>query len=231
MLNTTKVLRHIEKKLGFKFTDLEIDENEIMDEIRQNTLRVYSKYFPYITRVDVTEQQKIDGKVNRFMIDPQGLEIMSINRLILGNMEYIDPSIITRPNYQADIFSTIMANDMMSMVRNPITFSFLEPNIVEIYPSVVGLTNVMMFVNAVHPDHLGTIRANMEDQFLKLAYLDVADMLYMIRARFANMTTPYGNLELMVDRLQDASDKRDELLQEWRRQSHKNANRKRIFIA
>lgn len=231
MLNTTKVLRHIEKKLGFKFTDLEIDENEIMDEIRQNTLRVYSKYYPYITRVDITTQEKIDGKINRFIIDPQGLEIMSMNRLILGNMEYIDPSIITRPNYQADIFSTILANDMMSMVRNPITFNFMEPNILEVYPSVIGLTNVMLFVNAVHPEHLGTIRANMEDQFLKLAYLDIADMLYMIRARFANMTTPYGNIELMVDRLQDAADKREELLQEWRRQSNKNANRKRIFIA
>lgn len=231
MLNTTKVLRHIEKKLGFKFTDLEIDENEIMDEIRQNTLRVYSKYYPYITRVDITTQEKIDGKINRFIIDPQGLEIMSMNRLILGNMEYIDPSIITRPNYQADIFSTITANDMMSMVRNPITFNFMEPNILEVYPSVIGLTNVMLFVNAVHPEHLGTIRANMEDQFLKLAYLDIADMLYMIRARFANMTTPYGNIELMVDRLQDAADKREELLQEWRRQSNKNANRKRIFIA
>lgn len=231
MLNNTKVLRHIEKKLGYKFTDLEIDENEIIDEIKQNTLRVYSKYFPYITKVDITTAEKIDGKYNRFLIDPDGLEIMSINRLITGNMEYVDPSIITRPNYQADIFSSIMANDMYSMVRNPITFRFLEPNIVEVYPSVIGLTNIVLFVNAIHPDHLGTIRANMEDQFLKLAVLDVKDALYQIRHRFANLTTPYGSIELFIDDLQEAESKRDELLEVWRRQSNKNANRKRIFIA
>ena len=230
MLNSTKILRFIEKNLGYKFTELELEPDEIMDDIRQYTLRTYSKYFPYITTVAIDKSEKVDGKTNRFLIRPDGLEIMSINRLITGNMEYVDPTIITRPSFQPDIFSNITAMDMYSMVRNPITFRFYPPNVVEIYPAVVGMATATLYVNCIHPEHFGTIAANMEDQFLKLAVLDVKMSLYQIRHRFANLTTPYGSIELFIDDLQEAESKRDELLELWRANSLKNANRKRLYI-
>ena len=37
MLNSTKILRFIEKNLGYKFTELELEPDEIMDDIRQYT--------------------------------------------------------------------------------------------------------------------------------------------------------------------------------------------------
>lgn len=231
MLNSTKILRFIEKNLGYKFTELELDPDEIMEDIKQYTLRTYSKYFPYITTVDIeTETQKVDDKVNRFLIQPGELEIMSINRLVTGNMEYVDPTIITRPSFQPDIFSNISSMDMYSMVRNPITFRFFPPNVIEVYPAVVGMASAYLYVNCIHPEHFQTIPNNMEDQFLKLALLDVKMSLYQIRHRFANLTTPYGSIELFIDDLQDAESKRDELLELWRSNSLKNSNRKRLYI-
>lgn len=230
MLNSTKILRFIEKNLGYKFTELELEPDEIIEDIKQFTLPDYSKYFPYIVPVNIDRAEKVDGKVNRFLIDTKGLDIMSVNRIVTGNMEYVDPSIITRPSAQTDIFGSILSADVYSMVRNPITFKFFPPNVVEVYPAVIGLTTADIYVNCVHPDHFGTIATNMEDQFLQLAVLDVKMSLYQIRHRFANLSTPYGSIELFIDDLQDAESKRDELIEKWSANYLKNANRTRLYI-
>ena len=230
MLNSTKIIRYIEKNLGYKFTELELSPDEILEDLRMYTLKTYSKYFPYITSVNITDTSKVDGKINKLYLNAEGLEILSINRLITGNMEYIDPSIVTRPSFQSDMFSTIASMDMYSMVRNPITFRFFPPNVVELYPAVLGMANACIYVNCVHPDHFGTIPANMEEQFLKLALLDVKISLYQIRHRFSNLETPYGSIELFIDDLQEAESKKDELIEYWRKMSPKQSNRKRLYI-
>ena len=52
MLNETEVLRHIERETGFMFTDLELDEQEILDTINKYTityfgLKIYTIYINY----------------------------------------------------------------------------------------------------------------------------------------------------------------------------------------
>lgn len=230
MLNSTKIIRYIEKNLGYKFTELELSSEEILEDLRMYTLKTYSKYFPYITSLNITDADKVEGKYNKLYLDTGGLEILSINRLLTGNMEYIDPTIITRPSFQPDIFSSMASMDMYSMVRNPITFRFYPPNVVELYPAILGLANTCIYVNCVHPDHFGTIPANMEEQFLKLALLDVKISLYQIRHRFTNLETPYGSIELFIDDLQEAESKKDELIEYWRKMSPKQSNRKRLYI-
>lgn len=230
MLNTTKVLRFIEKSLGYRFTDLEISPDEIMEDLKMFTLKTYSKYFPYITNINIIKAEKLDDKYNKMYVDTNGLEILSINRLITGNMEYVDPTIITRTSFQPDIFSSISSMDMYSMVRNPITFRFYPPDVVEVYPAVIGLANACLYVNCVHPEHFGTIPANMEEQFLKLAVLDTKINLYHMRHRFSNLQTAFGDIEMFIDDLQEAESKKEELIEYWRKNAFKNANRKRIYI-
>lgn len=231
MLNSTKVLRYIEKKLGYKFTDLEVDEEEILEDIRMYTLKEYSKYFPYIKLVNITECHTVDDKCNRIFVDSKGLEILSVNRILDGNnMMYMDPSIMLRDTFVCDIFSQIELSDMYSMIKNPVTFRYFPPNVIEIYPAVVGMVDCSVYVNCVHPDHFGTIAANMEPEFLKLAVLDVKDSLYQIRHRFSNLETPYGSIELFIDDLSEAESKKEDLLEKWSTQYGKQANRKRLYI-
>lgn len=230
MLNSTKILRYIEKNLGYRFTELEISPDEIMEDIRMFALKTYSKYFPYIVSLNVNTADKVDDKYNKIYLDTKGLEIMSINRIITGNMEYVDPTIITRPSYQPDMFSTISSMDMYSMVRNPITFRFYPPNVVELYPAVIGLANACAYVNCVHPEHFGTIPANMEEQFLKLALLEVKKSLYQMRHRFENLQTAMGDIQMFIDDLQEAEAKEEELLEYWFKMAPRQANRKRLYI-
>lgn len=231
MLNSTRIIRYIEKHLGYKFMDLELSPDDIIEDIREYTLKTYSKYFPYIVPADVIDSERVEvDKCNKLYIDSKGLNILSINRLITGNYEYVDPSIILRTPIPRDIFAATTNMDMNSMIQNPVTFRFYPPNTIEIYPSVMASTNSVVYLNCVHPKHFGTIPDNMEEQFLKLALLDVKSSLYEIRHRFANLETPYGNIELFIDDLQEAESKKEELLEVWRKLSHKQSNRKRLYI-
>ena len=44
MLNATTIIRRLEKKLGFRFMDLELSHEEIIENIKDETLKVFSKY-------------------------------------------------------------------------------------------------------------------------------------------------------------------------------------------
>ena len=52
VLSSTYILRFIEKKLGYKFNELEIDPKEMIENIQTDTLLVFSKLFPYQSKVD-----------------------------------------------------------------------------------------------------------------------------------------------------------------------------------
>ena len=90
----------------------------------------------------------------------------------------------------------------------------------------------MIQINTVHPDHFGTIPLNMREYFLKLALYDVEIMLYHIRRRFQSLQTTFGEMELFVDELAEAEDKKKELLEEkFLVNSIKSSNRKKLIIA
>ena len=232
MLTSTKVLRYIEKNLGYKFTELELDPDEIMDDLKMFSIKTYSKYFPYVISINQSNLTLTDNRLNKFVMNPgNDIEILSVNRVVTGNMDYSDPSIMLRGgSSQGDAFSSVLANDMASMVANPITFRFYPPDVIEIYPAIIGLTQLTVFINCVHPGHFATIPTNMEEQFLKFALLEAKVSLYQLRHRFSNLETPYGNIELFIEDLQEAEGKRDELIEYWRKMSPRQANRKRLYI-
>ena len=230
MLNSTKVIRYIESHLGYKLTDLELRHDEILEYIRMFSLQTYSKYFPYITSVNIRTQERLETGYNRIHLNLNGLEILTVNRIVTANIDYVDPSIITTTTYMTDTYTQINQSDTASMMRNPITWRFYPPDVLEVYPATLALDTAQIFVNCIHPEHFGTIEASMEEQFLKLALLDAKTCLYQLRHRFANLETPYGNIELFIDDLQDAESKKEELIEYWRKMAPRQSNRKRLYI-
>lgn len=68
-LNQTIVLRHIEREMGFMFTDLEIDEKEIIETINMYTIPEFSKYAPHQERIKITDSDKVEGYSNIYYIE------------------------------------------------------------------------------------------------------------------------------------------------------------------
>ncbi|ALN97865.1 hypothetical protein Bp8pS_186 [Bacillus phage vB_BpuM-BpSp] len=229
MLSSTYILRHIEKRLGYKFNELEIDPKEMMDSIEKETLITFSKYYPLRESTIINQDSKINGTLNKFYIATD-FEILNINRAYVDGTSYIGGELAGYSPDMGDPFARQMGADMISYNKNPLLFHFEHPNIITIMPALYNIRGVRVDFNCVHPVHFGTIPTNLQDEFLKLALLDIKDVLYNLRHRFANMQTAFGSIELFIDDLQDASDRREELLAKWRSNFGKSANRKKIYI-
>lgn len=232
MINSTIILRYLEKKLGYRFMDLEISPNDIIEDIQTDSLETFSKYYPYIVRhqIDVVED-KVPGYENRFFLKTQ-LPILAVKKHYLNNNFYGDLGQVgSERNFCPKSFAEgqIMA-DLTSMVRTPITFDFIHPNMVEIQPSGFTKGRILIDLHCIHPLDFSTIPLNLKDEFLKLCLLDTQESLYQIRHRFANLQTAFGNIELFIDDLQEAPSKKDELLEKWRRNAYKSSKRKKLYI-
>lgn len=236
MISSTELIRYLEKKLGYKFMNIEISHEEILENIRSETLITFSKYFPNQERTRInTKEDLVDGYNNRYYLKTEN-EIININRLIastvLGNNVIND---MLHPAAQSmlygDPITRQMEVDMLSTVNNPTTFAFYPPNKIEIYPVVNVPDSYIIVCNVVHSKNFYTIPINLQDQFFRLALYDTQDLLYHIRNRFSNLQTTFGNIELYLDEYRDANDKRIELLEDFKKNSLKFSRRKKIFIA
>jgi hypothetical protein len=234
MLNLTRVLRFIETRLGYKFIDLEVDTNEIIDNIVDESLRTFSKKFPLRVRHIIdTEKDRVEGYRNRYYIKTD-YEILSVaqyygntNNSVNNDVVYMSGGYTNTTDY----VNAQLLNDIASMVTNPTTVNYFdEDNSVEIYPGNLGSTKVMIDILCIHKDDFTTIPNNLEDEFKMLALYDTQIMLLPLRNRFSNLQTPFGSIELFIDQLQDAESKRDELLERWRNNYYKSPKRKKIFI-
>jgi len=236
MITSTELIRWLEKKLGFKFTMLEITHDEILENIRSDTLITFSKYFPNQERIRINvKEDLVEGYNNRFYLKTQG-EVLNINRIIssavLGSNVIND---MLHPAAQTLLFgdpiTRQMQVDLLSTVNNPTTFSFIPPNKIEIYPSVNVPDSYIIVCNIVHSKDFYTIPINLQEIFFKLCLYDTQDLLYHIRNRFNNLQTTFGNIELYLDEYREAEDKKKDLLEDLKKNSLRYNKRKKIFIA
>jgi hypothetical protein len=233
MLNATLILRYLEKKLGYRFNDLEISPNDIIENIQTDSLETFSKYFPYVERhyIDVTKD-RVEQYQNQYYLKTD-LQVLAVKQVFLGNNfgDGGDPYATARycPKHN-NFFDIQLRNDMASLSTVPVTFNFIYPNRVEIYPSNYTKGKILTELHCVHSKDFSTIPLNMKDEFLKLCLYDTQEVLYQIRHRFANLQTAFGNIELFIDDLQSAPDKKDELIEKWRRNAYKSSKRKKLYI-
>jgi hypothetical protein len=228
-LNPTIVLRYLNRMLGTVLQELEINEEEMMRVVFQESLPTYSKFFPYKYFSYVSQQDLVPGIRNTYKLPKRDrLEIIGIHKIFISNMTQFGSTMIPM-SYNP--FETQVFNDYVSMTVTPTTFRYIAPDEIEIYPKVVGYQQAVLEVKAVHPEHLRTIAMNMRDEFLKLCLYDVLLSVYPLRHRFETLTTPYGAIAPFMDMVDNAKEDKRELLENWRNLMLKAADAKRIFWA
>lgn len=235
MLNSTIIIRRLEKALGFRFMDIEMSHEEIIDNLKDETLRIFSKYFPYQESAVVDPDDKVEPYDNRFYIHTEN-ECIGLNRFIGSSLlgaNYVTGLLhpVAVDMLLGDPISRQLNLDLLSYTSNPITVDYIEPGMVEIKPCYNNVRSYIFVMNVVHPGHFGTIPINLEDQFMKYALADTQATLFAMRTRFSSLNTPYGNIELYLEQFQGAADEKRQLEEQWRSNSHKNSKRKKIWIA
>jgi hypothetical protein len=228
-LTTTQVLRYINRNLGALLQELELSADEMMRVVFQESLPTYSKYYPYKYRLTVGNSEFVPGSLNTYQIPNEDqLEIIGIHKVFISNMAQFGSTMIP---LSYNPFETQIFNDYVSMTVTPVTWQYLPPNQVTVFPKIVNYQEAILEVKAIHPKHMKTIPMNMRDEFLRLCLLDILVSMYPLRHRFESFTTPYGTMQPFMEMVDRATDDRKELLEKWNTMFLKDATAKRIFIA
>jgi len=209
MLNEQQVLNYVKTKLGFPNLPLEYNDDQILDYIRMNTIKEFSKYIPdkHEVPLDVTkdEAQTEFRNVFRFY-DPDDATIMDIVAIYFSMAEWLiagHPPIgligggseaAMRYVFQVDEAGTV---DKWSYFRE--SYEFIPPNRVRIEPPPSGPVTIQY--ERHHLPDFSTIPPEYEKQFLDLCWADVAIWLGTIRRYFRTINTPFGEIELNADEL------------------------------
>jgi len=83
----------------------------------------------------------------------------------------------------------------------------------------------------MHPDHLKTIGIKMRDHFYRLALLDVLVSLQPLRHRFETISSEYGPVSLFLEKIDNASNEREALIQNFEQRSMFTGSKRRVIFA
>ena len=225
-LSPTTVLRHIERRLGVSHHQLELSRDQIMDTVFEETLITFSTYFPHHHRIIIDRvKDAVEGRVGVYYLKTD-FEILGISKILTDNLE---SNMNISTYFHNPIDRQILANTE-SAVINPTTFRWEPPDKLEIFPKNIFPYNILCELKVVHPKHLKTIPLSLREEFLKLALYDVQISLLQIRRYFETISTNFGEIQLFLQELEEAPDKREELLEVWRTNLLRTPYRKKIFV-
>ena len=225
MLNQSAVLDYIKTGLGWPFMHLELEDDKIIDYFTEHTLKEFSYYVPDKNKIGLNAN-KVPGIANEFYIfDPQGLEILNVidfytsaSDLYLHGHPPLGPmSVGELPEWALAVHNSMMVKMFSSF---DYTCEFKHPNIIRISPlptSSVGIITVEYERN--QPPDLSGIPNDVYTYFKKMALADILIAIGRIRKRYGggNLRTPFGEIPLESDVMEEGKDLKREVLEQLER--------------
>lgn len=230
-------LNHIYRKLGLSLMPSPLLAEHYEKMILEESLPTFSTYYPYLYKVMVyPDQHQVPMENGKFYLIPEdeNIEIIGVKeyyRAGLNDEFFIDSLQYTRTQNPYDVMAVQSLHNVASATTMPDTFLYYSPNIIEIFPkSTRQVAKLIVTTKAVHPAHLMTIPSTLREQWNKLIEYDAKISAYELLKNVDGAQTPFGNIDLKVDRWADAEDKRDQLLELWHSKAIREPNRKKIYF-
>ncbi len=229
MLNQNKVLKYVKTHLGFPFVQVEMEDDDILDHIKDFTLQEWTYYLPEKKRTSINtgvSASKVPGSQNEFyIIDADNLEILNVvdiylpaSDLLFHGHPYYNVGSGTGPSGMVGLKEWALAvssSMMMKMFSTyDTTWEFRHPNVIRISPvEMVGEKSITIEYEREQPHDFSGIRNDVQIHFLKLASADIKILIGTIRKKYQNtIRTPFGEIPL-EDILQEGKDEKRELLE------------------
>jgi len=222
MLNTARVLRYVKANLGFSFQKLELTDTEILDYIKEFSLRTFSKYCPQKKKIGLNPNATATKNPlipNEFYIeDPDSLEILNVVEVYteVGNDLVFGHPVVGVFCYDSLPQFTLQVNEARSARLFSIydyTFEFNPPNNLRISPAPQGWVTIEY--ERIHAANLSTVPTDLQEEFLKLSLADIKIVLGGIRKKYGGqLSTPFGNIPLDIDILTEGKEERREVIEQ-----------------
>lgn len=229
MLDPATVLKYVKRNLGFPFMHLEWSDDEILDYIREDTIREWSYYIPDVKKMTLNvkaESSRVPGRGNEFYLnEPEGREILNVVDIYfdqgqlyaLGHPPFGVFSEGELANWALAV-SQSMTTKMFSSFDT--TFEFMHPNIVRISPYPF---NDAQFCTVEYErmtaDDFREIPNDLHKYFLDLSLANVMIALGRIRKRYGggNLRTPFGEIPLESDIFDEGKTLKGEVIEKLER--------------
>ena len=227
MLDDAAVLSYIKRNLGFPFMALELSDKEILDYIKDITIRDWSYYVPNVNKMNLNlslEANRVAGKTNEFYLnEPDGREILGVkdlyfdqgNLMALGHPPFGVFNEFELREWAYQVNSAMTAKMFSSWDK---TFEFQHPNIVRISPYPFNnLQNVTVEYERMSSTDFSEIPNDVHRYFLDLALADIMIALGRIRKRYENIKTPFGDIPISDQIFDEGKTLRGEIIEKLER--------------
>jgi hypothetical protein len=224
MLNEQRVLSYVKDNLGWPFMHLELEDEKIMEYIKDHTLREFSYFSQDKNTISINltlEANKVPGKSNEYYIeDPQGLEILNIVDFYTNASEYYlhgHPPLGPMSMGELADWGLAVSNAMTVKMFSSFdyTIEFKHPNKFRLSPEPTGsVGTIAVEYERQQPSDFSGIPNDIHLNFLKLALADIMIVIGRIRKRYGggNLRTPFGEIPLESEILEEGKElKREQL--------------------
>ena len=221
MLTQSRVLNYIKDNVGFPFSHLEFDDDQLLDYFTTYSLREFSHYFPYTEKVYLNllaDSNKVPGIQNEFYIQTTK-EILSVKEvywtqgdLILFGHPPIGPlSQGELRNWILNVETSMMVKQFSSYDR---TFDFRHPNVIRLSPVPTGHSYVIVEIETMQPEDLSGVPNDLEHYILELGLADAMIRIGSVRKKYGgNLRTPFGEIPLNSEIYEEGKEKKRDILE------------------
>jgi hypothetical protein len=213
------ILKYIKLNLGAPLNKLEMSDDEIVNNLREQVLPFFSQYAPAKEFKIITNDNILSGDRGaplyryRIPLSPEEYIVDVLNVYFTRNTSMID-TLTSIMSSTEEVLDTIIYNSYSDLVKSmqPVnTWEFLPPDILifdfEVSYGVLEYNTVHNDLSTIDPDkyHL---------MFKKLCLAQMKTWIASMRSKFQSLTTPFGPIDLNWESLkQEGMQEREEVLQ------------------
>jgi len=221
MLNATRVLTFVKDYFGFPYAQVELEDDEIMNYIRNYTIKEFSHYIPQkkklILDLSLAANKVVNIENEWYLTEPDGLEILNVIDVIYsgGNLYFFghppfgpfsQPTDLRQ--WSLDVATSMMVKKFSSFNY---TFEFEHPNLLRITP-VPTETYCGVLYEREQPSDFSGIPNDIQIYFLKFAAYDIGLYIGRIRSKYENIRTPFGEIPLTKEIFEESREGKRDLI-------------------
>lgn len=229
-MDINKFMKKIIRRLGLSSLNLEKYYPLIKETLMEDTLSVFSEFFPYpyMMKVDLSEMESElahDGSRIYYLrdefLEKNNLEIISVMAVdgASSMMDYNAP--LQRFNVDEMILEAAASNIRSGLNISLRSFEFMPPNRLKLR-GYNGTENLRISVKIPYPN-FGAVPQSVGLNMEKLAIYDIQIVLYNELKHYENLETADGNIDLKISDWSDAESRRDDLIELFRNKAFPNS--------
>lgn len=238
MVNINLLLNHIKARLGASHKPIELSDEAIIQCLQENTLITLSTYMPFFCQFPLKHSEKVEDNVYYIPDEIGDYKVLAVEQVLPSYAGAFGMAFQFAP-LGGDLQMIIermsalkFANNMASVMTNPMTFTFIPPNMLRIMGHAIGNaagTGLLAVLRTTHKKDFTTIPFGALDMVKDLAFYDVALDILAIRKYFSQINTNFAQIELDLDPLM-VEDKRNGLIELLRKDMLKHATQRKVFV-